>query len=224
MKEKFLQKMPLFAGLSPESISLIARALRPGRRQKGEVLFEAGEPSTHLYLIRTGWARLTDPQGKVLAALGPGSAVGEADFFQGRPFSVKAEAASDLQLWVLSREALAEILVSNPSLGMELSRALGLTIAPLKEHLKSKLRKLPGFSSLQEEELDAVASAFSLKRYLPGDFIFREGDQPQGLFLLESGSVNLFAPGEDEFIVLKEGESFGAFNLLTGRPLSLIHI
>lgn len=212
--------MPLFAGLSPEGISLIARALNSGRRQKGEILFEIGEPSSFLYIIRSGWVRLVDSQGKVLATLGPGSAVGEADFFQGKPSSVKAEALSDLQLWVLSMESLTSLLVSNPSLGIELSQALGLTIAPLIEHLKRKLRGVGGFSALSERELETISSSFSLRRYLPGEFIFREGEPPQGLFLVESGSLNLFASGEDEFTVLKEGESFGEFNLLTGRPYS----
>lgn len=220
MKEKFLKKMPLFAGLSPESISLIAKALRPGYRQKGEILFEAGEPSQFLYFIRTGWVSLMDPQGKIVATLGPGSPVGEADFFQGKSYSLKAEAISDLQLWSFSRDDMAELLASNPSLGMELSRALGLTIAPLKEHLKEKLRKLAGFSALPEEGLEDAASAFSLHRYLPGDFVFKEGEQPKGFFLLESGSISLFTSGEQEVTVLKEGESFGEFNLLTGRPYS----
>jgi len=218
VKEKFLQKTPLFAGLSPESISLIAKALRAGRRQKGEILFEEGEPPNFLYFIKSGWVRIIEPEGKVLATLGPGSVVGESDFFQGKPFSVRAEAISDLQIWTLSREDLIGLVGANPFLGMELSQALGLTIAPLKEYLKGKLRKIAGFSTLADEELDALASAFSLRRYLPGEFLCREGEPPKGLFLLESGSANLFVTGEDEFTVLKEGESFGEFSLITGRP------
>ncbi|RLC74676.1 MAG: hypothetical protein DRI61_16220, partial [Chloroflexi bacterium] len=138
----------------------------------------------------------------------------------GNPYSIKAEALSDVELWGLQREELEKLVASNPSLGLELSKTAGVCIAPLKKYLLQKLREAPGFSKLPEEALEAIASNLSISRYQAGDFIFKEGEPPKGLFLIESGTVNLFTPEGEEFIALEEGQAFGEMNLLTGRPYS----
>ena len=55
-------------------------------RHSGDLICATGKPANAMYLISVGSARLMTEQFTVLANLGPGSMLGEADVLLGRAF------------------------------------------------------------------------------------------------------------------------------------------
>ena len=77
-----LANLPLFKALSPAEIDELGQSVREIRADRGEVLFQKGDPSTGLWVIVFGQVKLAfpSPSGaeKVLQIFGPGQSFGEA--------------------------------------------------------------------------------------------------------------------------------------------------
>ena len=84
-----------------------------------------------------------------------------------------------------------------------------------------RLRRVPFFQSLNEEELTGIYSKMHGRHYREGEFVFREGDQADALFLIEQGMVKVVSDSATEaevFAHLSEGDFFGEMALLSNRP------
>jgi len=223
VKENMIATVPLFASLSEEEQRLLAERMHLEHHSQGELLFIQGEASGALYLIKSGWVRLSTEGSAALASLGPGSLVGEADLFLGRPRSTTAEAATEMESWVLARSDLEELIAQHPDLGIKLSRAFGAKVAQLAVYLAQRLRAVPGFQELEEEVLTALAARLQPREVRRGGFIFQVGDPGEALYILESGQVRLLMETESpevDYVELSAGAVLGEMPLLTGKPHS----
>ncbi|MBC7225469.1 MAG: cyclic nucleotide-binding domain-containing protein, partial [Anaerolineae bacterium] len=224
MKLQTIKKTLLFADLSDEEQRAISARMRPERFRKGELLFRKGDPSEMLYLIHGGSVRLLGDGDVPLATLGPGSLLGEADALAGRPRSTGARAASDVKAWSLSMADVRDLVAESPELGLRLSQAIGVRLAPLSDYLvERRLRPLRAFASLTEEELRALAERLTPLRLGEG-VCFCDASSPKACFcLVEEGAVQLVTEsteaGED-FVELTPGASFGEMAVLTGQPMT----
>jgi len=84
-------------------------------------------------------------------------------------------------------------------------------------------RKLPFFSSLSQSELDEVVRPLFLEeRFREDEFLFYEGDSPQGLFILRTGKVKIIkhsSRGKDVILrLIGPEEMFGEVAAFDGRP------
>jgi CRP-like cAMP-binding protein len=74
------------------------------------------------------------------------------------------------------------------------------------------LRQCRMFADLSSENLEAVAVVCSLKNLEKGQMLFREGDKPEGFYVLQTGSINVFKvtpDGREQIIcVFRPPESF----------------
>jgi len=86
------------------------------------------------------------------------------------------------------------------------------------------------FRDLPPEELDELARTVKTRVAGPDEVIFKEGDAPDGFYIISSGRVRIFVTHEDrierEFHVCGPGEHFGHLALLTGetRTSSVISV
>jgi CRP/FNR family transcriptional regulator len=92
-----------------------------------------------------------------------------------------------------------------------------------KETAGALWRKIPFFSSLSERELEeVVAPLFLEERFREGEFLFYEGDPPQGLFILKAGEIKIIkhSPRGKDVILRLIGpeEMFGEVAAFDGRP------
>jgi len=75
------------------------------------------------------------------------------------------------------------------------------------------LRTLPIFSGLSTDELERVSELCEEKTYASGDYIFREGEPGNRLFIVIEGEVRISrqipGAGEEALAVLKPGAMFG---------------
>lgn len=52
--DELLATLPLFAGLTPQELTDVARVAQPFQRLPGERLFRQGEPADSLYVVESG--------------------------------------------------------------------------------------------------------------------------------------------------------------------------
>lgn len=221
MKNEFIKFAPLFAGLSDGERELLAAGFAEGKCAGQTVLLQAGERSEAMFLIGQGFAGLTTQSGATLATLGPGSLIGDASLFRGQPQDVTATALSELQYWKLTDRGLRDLIVQNPALGLKLSRNFGSLLVQMQDYLVKRLGNVPELAGLPPHTLQALAAHLKPRELHPQDVVYRSGDGPAGLFLVESGQVELRSdvePVAERIQKLEPGALFGALNLLTGKP------
>ena len=214
-----MRDAPLFAALSIEEQQLLASRMRLEQYHRDEVVFARGDPSRSLYLIQSGWVKLVAERGVVIANLGPGSLVGEADLFLGRDRTLEARATSEVELLSLSGHNLEDLISIYPELGLGLSMAFGQRVDQLRGYLvEQRLKSLPFLADLREEELNALADCLYLREFRKGAFVFQTGQPVDAMYIVESGPMRLVdsSSEEEEFIELRPGDVFGEMALLTG--------
>jgi NTE family protein len=79
------------------------------------------------------------------------------------------------------------------------------------------LRRVPVLSGLDEELLDRIASQVGSVTVRAGDWLVREGDVADSLYLIRSGQLEVVAEGPPETLirVLRRGAILGELALLT---------
>lgn len=130
-----LSRLPLFSELAPDHIAQIAEATREKRLAKGEMLFQKGDLPRGFFVVVFGQVKLAFPssQGneKVVEILGPKRSFGEAVMFIDRPYPVFAEALSDSLLLHIARNAVFELLESDPSFARRMLAGMSMQLHSL---------------------------------------------------------------------------------------------
>lgn len=219
MKESMIENMPLFADLTDEQRGLIAERMALETRRAGDVIYTQGKPATALYMIKSGRVRLVTEQFAVLANLSQGSLLGEVDVLSGRPHTTTAEAATDVALWALRADDLAELVAARPEIGRQLKVAAGISEDQFAER---RLRRLTLLNGLTQEQTRDVARHLRPEHFSAGQTIYRQGMPGDALYLIEEGQVaiqqRLGGAAPETVASLGAGESFGETSLLSGEP------
>ena len=86
------------------------------------------------------------------------------------------------------------------------------------------IKAVPLFSSLNEDQLTLLQPCLQKRRYPRGNFILREGDQTDALYVIVSGRVKILirdAQGREVILAfLGVNDFFGEMGLLDGQPSS----
>ncbi|MBX3188459.1 MAG: DUF1003 domain-containing protein [Labilithrix sp.] len=88
------------------------------------------------------------------------------------------------------------------------------------------LAQIPLFDTLAAEDLDALASRMTERKYKAGEKVFDKDDKGSSMYVVLSGAVQIFLPGagpEEPRVVLKDartGEYFGELSLFDDKPRS----
>ena len=219
MKQEFIQFAPLFAGLAPEEQNILDERFVQAKAASGDVLFQVGDTADGLFLLGKGFVRLFTAGGSNLATLGPGSVLGEDSLYRSLPYDVSAHAASELEYWKLSDKDLRAIIVAQPSIGLKLSQNFGSLIAQMQDYLIQQLAKTPEINGLPRHTLQAMAEQLEPRKVSAGQYLFRSGDYAGGIFLIESGCIDVQGDGADgDKLEAGPGQLLGALALLTAKP------
>jgi CRP-like cAMP-binding protein len=211
----------LFAGLNDQERSVLNASFVQGQVANGAVLFKAGDHADALYLVGQGFVRMMTEAGQVLATLGPGSILGDAALFRSAPYEVTAVAVSDMECWRLTDRRLREVLLQNPILGLKLSQNFGAQLAQMEDYLLQRLSKTDELGSLPQNTLQAVAAQLRPRAIHSNQAVYRVGDTPAGLYIIEAGTVELRSEGtsaEESVQQAAPGGVLGALALLTNKP------
>lgn len=217
MTSQLVDRVPLFADLGPDQRALIEQRLQQVQFAPGEMLFRQGEPAARMLVVESGWVRLINSNGLVLATLGPGSSLADLDMLQGRPCATGAQAVGRVTASTLSAADMDQLVQNNVDLGIALSRSAGAPIAALQNYARSRVQLVPGWRRASRSALQAAVQRLTLVDAPAGTRLFAAGDPPAGIFIVERGQVRLSEP-DGQVITLGAGGVLGEPALLTGKP------
>jgi len=133
--EAVLRKTALFASLTEtEMRALRARVIRK-RFEKGELLFNEGEPCSGLFLVAAGKIRIfkmsAGGREQVLAIEGPGSSFAELPVFDGGTYPASASALEDAEVLFISRKEFQDFCREHPEVALKVLAVVGARLRRL---------------------------------------------------------------------------------------------
>jgi len=126
-----LEKLPLFAGLSPRELSRISRLTREIEVPPGKRLASIGEHGREMYFIVDGRALVTTRRGSH-SHLGPGDYFGEISLIDGEPRSATVEATTSMRLVVLGYREFWQLLDESLPIVRKVVRTLSKRLRQLE--------------------------------------------------------------------------------------------
>ena len=139
-----LRKTPVFRALSPVDRETVARVTSLRHYDKGQTIFEEGQPSDAFYTVAAGRVKVFKmlPSGKdlILEVFGSGDPLGAVAAYDGRPFPASAVTLEDTTCLVIPRPDFFKLLEQHPTLVRGL--LLGLTHRLVE--LTNRLAELSG--------------------------------------------------------------------------------
>jgi CRP-like cAMP-binding protein/thioredoxin reductase/Fe-S-cluster-containing hydrogenase component 2 len=180
----------------------------------GEVVFERNDYTNSFYMIVSGEVRVEVPREGAPPdhfPLGPGQFFGELGLISGRRRSNTVRAGSDCVLIEAPRRAMLKLIASVESVRKLVDETF------LKRAVRAYLAPM-----LPDSELDElIADGVAVKTYGGGEVLFREGDAPDGLYLIRRGSVmisRVIAGREVVLSYLSAGNYVGEMALISQAP------
>ena len=141
-----LQEIELFRGRKQETLAALEACMDKRSFKAGEAIFRRGDGSDELLLVRRGSVRimlpLDDKQSHHLATFGRGDFFGEMAFFDHAPRSADAIAASDTDLYALSRQRFDKLADEHKRLAINLLAGLARMLAIRLRYTDAELRLL----------------------------------------------------------------------------------
>lgn len=107
--------------------------------KQGDVLFQAGDKSEGMYVIRKGELQVFLKQGDkevVLAQVPAGSIVGEMAFFESKPRSASVKASQDCEVTLITNADFSKLLKQIPKWFVSLMEALSGRLRTTNERLQ----------------------------------------------------------------------------------------
>ncbi|WP_185985069.1 cyclic nucleotide-binding domain-containing protein [Aureimonas mangrovi] len=128
---EILRRAPLFQGIEPSRLKLVAYTSRVMCFAAGDVLFHQGEVGDSAYLIMSGEAVVlaSSPIGEIeLARFGRNDIVGEIGILCDIPRTATVRAESDLATLQIGKDCLSDMLDAFPSMARAMLREMALRL------------------------------------------------------------------------------------------------
>ena len=165
----YFERFGLLQGLSPEQRQRLNEQTRMVQVDRGQSVYLPGDPSEHLYLVKTGAVKIIgrSPEGEevILSMLAPGDIFGEVALFAEEPQDHRAEAAADTLLCLMPRSLLVQMMHDAPEFALRITKLIGLRLRTLRTRVEDLLGKsAPG--SRTHSSNCRVSTAFAIRKVL----------------------------------------------------------
>jgi cAMP-dependent protein kinase regulator len=216
-----LPTIPLFSDLPKNAFIQLMEQMHMRSMLPEEVVIREGDVGSSMFIISSGRVKITktsETGGEiVLAHLGDGAFFGEMALIGEAPRSASVIADEDTVLFEVSRDVLAEVIKSFPSVA-------GIIVRFYRQRLLSNLMATSAiFRPLDAEQRRSLIEKFKSREVPQNEKLLEEGAAGDGLYLLLSGKAEVSKKAEGKRTVvahLKEGDVFGERSLLTNQPVS----
>jgi CRP-like cAMP-binding protein len=118
--------------LNAQQWEILGTYLQPFALSAGQHLIEQNAQDRTVYLVESGTLTVhyEDDKGRLrLAAVGPGSAVGEGAFFTRQPRTASVQAGTPCKIWSLTPIRFTELSNRQPVMALEIAMALGALVS-----------------------------------------------------------------------------------------------
>lgn len=137
-----LAQVPIFAALSRDQLSALARLVVRRQFARGQVLIREDDTDAALYILVNGQVSVTKRGATAgaevhLQTLGPGSFVGEMALLDGSPRSATVTALANTECLILTRWVFNTTLRSDPSIAVAMLPVLSRRVRQADEQRKS---------------------------------------------------------------------------------------
>ena len=139
-----IARVPLFCRVKPDDLLRLATFSYLLRYQRGDRVFEAGDPSDHFYIVVAGrvkvFKRAPGGQERILEIFSDGGLLGAVAAYEARPYPASAAAMEDTTCLLIPRPAFFSLLEERPLLVRALLGSLSIRLM----ELTSRLAELSG--------------------------------------------------------------------------------
>ncbi|XP_015793240.1 cAMP-dependent protein kinase type II regulatory subunit-like isoform X1 [Tetranychus urticae] len=201
----------LFRSLDQVDMSDVLDAMFERKVQAGELVIRQGDDGDYFYVIERGTFRFyctNDGKRIELGEYTDSGSFGELALMYNMPRSASVEAKTEGSLWAMSRQTFRKIV---------LSRAF-----KKRKTYEALLERVEMLKSLEAYERMNLCDALTPKSYKSGETIIKEGDQADGMYFVENGTVVITKIDErgqeKELSRLTNGGYFGELALITHKP------
>lgn len=123
-----LRSIPLFSGIRPEALKLLAFASNRMIFQPGQNLFQEGDQATSACILLSGSATIchdVDGEQETIGVVAPHTLVGEVALFCDRPRQVTVTASSTVEALLISKDSFQKLMSSCPNTLANILNELG---------------------------------------------------------------------------------------------------
>lgn len=139
---KSLQGLPMFRGVDPVRLKLLAFASERLRFEPGETVFHQGETSDAAFVILSGLVDVTleTPTGPIpLARVGKGAMIGEMGILCDRTRTATCSAAEPTDMLKIGRDLFYDMLREFPQMAIAVMRDLAKRLEHANEQIAARL-------------------------------------------------------------------------------------
>jgi SulP family sulfate permease len=141
-----LHEIELFRGRKEETLAALEACMEKRSFKTGEKIFAHGDCGDELFLIRRGEVRIELPldatRNHHLATFGRGAFFGEMTFLDGDARSADAIAATDTELYVLSRKTFDKLAEEHKKVALKLLEGIASVLAARLRFANAEMRAL----------------------------------------------------------------------------------
>ena len=163
--QNFLQKTDWFRNMPPEVIESLSQKVISHNLKQDEALIKIGDSGDSVFIIRSGWVKISIPDEKegevVINHLGPGEFVGEMSLIDQKPRSASVIAITEtLEAVELHREDFIALLNDFPMMALfvisNISNRMRYTLTYLDKAIHWSYRIADGDYSFAAEEISKI--------------------------------------------------------------------
>ena len=127
-----LHALPLFGGLSSDSLTGLLRDASVKVLEKRRTLFVQGDPATHFFVVLSGWVKLyrLRPDGTevVVEIFGPGESFAEGAMHMPEGYPVSAEMVEAGRLLAVPTQTFSERVRQDPDLAISMLASMAVRL------------------------------------------------------------------------------------------------
>lgn len=205
----------LFRALDETQMQDVLDAMFEKKTNPGDHVIDEGDDGDNFYVIDKGtFDILKDINGEVkkVGAYNNTGSFGELALMYNTPRAATIVATSEGILWALDRQSFRRIVLKNA--------------AKRRRMYENLLESVTMLKSLEPYERMNLADALVSKQYSDGDCIISQGDDADGCYFVEEGTVRVSmknkrsdgSEAEKEVSRITKGQYFGELALLTNKP------
>lgn len=136
-----LRKMPVFAELDPQELSLIANITVYRRFTKDGVVFNEGDVGEGFHFIRSGRVKIlkssADGREHILNILGPGEVFAEVLLFNEMLYPASAVCLADSEIGMIRNRELESLLLEYPRIAVHMIRVMSRKLQYIQARVKT---------------------------------------------------------------------------------------